>query len=243
MVDTLSHIRAEIDRGIEALNVRDRDRAIDHFQRALDGLDGVADLKSRRDEFAKMAMLFCQLDVADLGLLAAREAVAIDEQLNDRNLLGQDILLCGTAMGTLGNLAAAEQAYRDGRQIFIEDENWANAASATTNIAILVGQEDIKQGIELLEESLVYLERQEFPDTEITTRIALIQALVVDHRPPERVFEVATGLFERFLDRLRPDQRENSIGPLEQVIDRHLAKHPEVDPAVWKAQKFPMLYG
>ena len=243
MVDIPSHIWAEINRGIEALKVHDRGGAVDHFQRALDGLEGVADLESRRDEFANMAMLFCQLDVPDLGLLAAREAVAIDEQLNDRSLFAQDTHLCGVAMHRLGSLAGAEQAYRDARQIFIDDKDWANAASATTNLAILVGQEDIKQKIELLEESLVYLGRYELPDTEITTRIALIQALVVDNRPSERVFEVATGLLERFLNRLRPDQRQNSIGPLEQAIDRYLAKHPDVDPVVWKARSFPMLYG
>ena len=213
-----------------------------YLQQAFDRLEDVADLKARRAQYARLATLFVRLEAADRGLLAAREAVALDEEVGDRNLLGQDILLCGTAMGTLGNLQAAEEAYRDARRIFIEDKNWANAASATTNIAVLVGQEDIAQGIELLEESLVFLKRKGFPDTEITTRIALIQALVVANGPPKRVFEVAKELYRKFKDELRPDQRENSVGPLEDAIERYLAKYPVPDAAAWKTKKFPMIY-
>jgi tetratricopeptide (TPR) repeat protein len=228
---------------MKALESGDRDGAIDAFQEAFDGLDHVPEEQERRDKYALLGTMFINLDLPDRGLLAARAAVDLDEALNDRNLLGQDILTCGTAIGRMGNIAGALEAYRDARRIFVEDKNWANAASANTNIAIIVGQKDIGEAIDLLEESLTYLERIPFPDTEITTRIALIQALVVDDRPPERVFEVAQPLFAKFWDRLRADQKENSVGPLDQAIARHLAAHPVPDPAAWKAERFPEAYG
>ena len=239
----LKGIEALINSGIEALQTDDRDLAINYFQSALDDLEKVADLKKRRDKYALLASIFIQIQTGENALDAAQAAVELDEALEDRNLLGQDIILCGTALGTLGNHKAAEDAYRDARRIFIEDENWANAASATTNIAVLVGQNDIDQGIELLEESIVYLGRQAFPDTEITTRIALIQALVVAKRPPDRVFEVAAELFRKFWGDLRPDQKENSVGPLEIAIRRYISAHPVADVTKWKAQKFPEAYG
>ena len=241
--DALNQVTAAIEQGLEALQANDREGCIAGLQQALDGLGAVPDPRARRDQYARLASMFVRLNAADRGLQAAQEAVELDRALGDRNLEGQDILLCGTAIAALGNLPGAIAAYRQAREMFIEDENWANAASATTNIAIMVGQDDLDEGIGLLEESLTYLERQAFPDTEITTRIALIQALVAANKPTERVFDVADKLFGNFLGQLRPDQRENSVGPLEQALDRHMLQHPELDPAVFRAQKFPMLYG
>ena len=241
--DVRDQVREDVERGIRAFEGNHRDRCISFLQRAADRLDEITDTKDRREMYSQLGTLFIQVNAPERALLAAQEAVALDRELGDRNLEGQDILLCGTAIGTLGNVAGALAAYREAREIFIEDENWANAASATTNIAVIIGQEDIDQGINLLEESLTYLERQAFPDTEVTTRIALIQALEVAGRPPERLFEVAEVLFEKFLQQLRPDQRENSVGPLEQAIARYMLEHPDMDPLFWKADRFPMLYG
>ncbi len=243
MPDALANVRVLIDRGIEAIQAGDGNLAVNELQTAFDRLGDVADRKSRRDKYALLGTLFIRLQAGERALAAARAAVELDEALGDRNLLGQDILMCGTAIGTLGNHEGAVAAYRDARRIFLEDENWANAASATTNIAIIEGQNDIDAGIEMLEESLGYLARQPFPDTEITTRIALVQALVVAERPPQRVFEVAADLFRKFWDELRPDQRENSVGPLDIAIERHLAAHRVADPAAWKRNKFPEAYG
>jgi tetratricopeptide (TPR) repeat protein len=240
---TLQTIKSQTDRGVKALTRGDRSGAIDAFQEAFDGLDDVPNMRERRDEYALLGTMFIKSGAPDRALLAARAAVELDEALNDRNLLGQDILMCGTAIWHMGNIAGAIDAYRDAHRIFVEDQSWANAASANTNIAILVGQKDIVGAINLLEESLFYLDRAPFPDTEIKTRIALIQALVVDKRPPQRVFEVAQLLFARFWGRLRSDQKENSVGPLDDAIARHLAANPVADPTAWKAKRFPEAYG
>ncbi len=243
MTDGLAEVEAIIDSGFEAIKQGDREHAIDEFDSAVDKLDDVSDRRKRRDKYAQLAQMFIQLQAAERGLDAARVAVELDEELGDRNLLGQDVLLCGTAIGRMGNVQAAVNAYSDALKIFLEDENWANAASANTNIAVIVGQNDIDQGIEMLEQSLVYLGRQPFPHTEIITRIALIQALVVAERSPERVFQVAGELFAKFWHELRPDQRENSVGPLEMAIKRYLLQHPVADVAAWKAERFPQVYG
>ena len=243
MPDALTQVKRQISAGVAAFEANDRDGALACFQQALDTLEAVEDKTAQRDQFARLGTGFIHLGAPDRALLAAQAAVALDQELGDRNFEGQDILLCGTAYAGLGNLQAALSAYRDARDIFVQDENWANAASANTNIAIYVGQQDLDQAIDLLEQSLTYLTRQAFPDTEITTRIALIQALVVAERPEKRVFEVARVLFDNFLEQLRPDQKENSIGPLEQAIERYFKQHPQPDPAAWKAKQFPTLYG
>ncbi len=232
-----------IAQAVDAIRISDKQGAVAHLNRAMQALENAPNERDRRDRYVAVANWLLRLGEAMGGLEAARAAVAVDEAMEDRNLLGQDILLVGTAVGTLGNLHAAEQAYRDARQIFIDDENWANAASATTNIAVLIGQDDIDAGIDLLEESLVFLSREEFPATEITTRIALIQALALAERPGERVFEIAATLFERFWDELRPDQKQSSVGPLEQVMARHFSTTPVADEAGWKATRFPAAYG
>lgn len=236
-------VEAHIDRGVQGLQAGDRSRAIDEFQGAFDRLEEIPDRKRRRDKYALLGTLFMNAQAPDRGLLAARAAVALDEALADRNLLGQDILMCGTAIGHMGKIQDAIDAYEDARRIFLEDKNWANAAAATTNIAVIVGQNDINKGIRLLEQSLGYLEKAPFPATEITTRIALIQALVVAERAPERVFDVAAPLFRKFWSQLRPDQKENSVGPLEKAIGQYLTTHPVADVAAWKAQRFPEAYG
>ena len=100
---TLQTIEAEIDRGIKALEGGDRGGAIDAFQDAFDGLEDVVDQRVRRDKHAFFGTLFINPDMPDRGLLAARAAVELDKALNDRNMLGQDILKCGTAIGRTGS--------------------------------------------------------------------------------------------------------------------------------------------
>ena len=140
----------------------------------------------------------------------------------------------------LGVAEEASRAYRSALAIGLEQRHFANAASASTNLAVLLANSgQLDQAIELLKNSLEYLEKESFPDTEMNTRSALIQLLSATKREPLFAIETARALFSRFRN---TRQAEATIPALERIIARHLQRHPELDEQAWKAQQFPTIF-
>jgi tetratricopeptide (TPR) repeat protein len=141
------------------------------------------------------------------------------------------------------NLGRTEEAVgiqKRALKISLDNGDYANAASASTNLALIVGRQGrMDEAINLLKSSLAYLEKKPHPNTEIITRLALIQALGAEQREPELAVNVARELFKRFSDKLRPDQRNAVTGPLKNIIRRH----PELEPEEWKRENSPWGYG
>jgi len=228
--------------GIDALRQNKRDQAALHFRDALDSYEEIENDAERRTELGAFALLLDQTGFPDLSLIAARQAVDLSVKLGDKRRQAEDIVTCGNAQLHLGNTKEAVGLYREALDICLANGDLDNAASASTNIAIIVGnQGDMKEAVKLMYKSLDYLAKKEHPATEITTRLALTQALEMEGHPPEEIFDVARPI-ARFANNLRDDQWVNLRGPLEQSIQRYVAKHPQAKPAEIKRDMLSGLF-
>jgi tetratricopeptide (TPR) repeat protein len=237
--------RAEANKGIDKLRMRRPDEASVHFTNALDRADDIGDDRARRDELAGLAGLFAMAGFADLALLAAQEAVDLDEALGLPLEAGLDTLTLGNAHSAMENVAKAEACFRSALAAFVSLKSFANAASATTNIAAIVanrGQMD--EAIELLETSLEYVKQEPFDETEIQTRFALMQALEIRKRDAKVALDNARELCSaRLFGSIPRAQRQIALDFVNGVIDRYLAAHPVGDMKTWKKRNFPTLAG
>ena len=140
-----------------------------------------------------------RLGFPDLALMAAEDSVILDRELKLDRLLHQDLLAIGNAHLNLGNVGKAEACYREALDIAIGREDWANAASASTNLGNVAAQrEDFPTAIEHYEKSLEYLAKEPFPDTEMNTRMMLLQVSEIQKVDVERVLDNARRLCEGF---------------------------------------------
>lgn len=236
----IKHSEQQANAGLNALKQGRRDEARLCFGRALEHLEGVKDQARKRREVGIMALLFSGARFNDLALMAAEDAVEMDEESGNRSHLAEDLLTRGSAHESLGDAAAAEQDFQRSLQICLEDGSYANAASASTNLAGCVWNRGQKgEAVMLLKKSLRYLEQEAFPDTEINTRIALIQMLDAEQQEPELAIETARTLMQRFSKQLRKEQADVALGALRPIVQRYLQAHPEINGRAWKARTFP----
>jgi len=234
--------REAANNGIEALKQKQRDKAAMHFNTALDHFDTIAEATERRSELGTFALLLDQVGFPDLSLVAAQDAVELDKQLDDRRKLAEDIVTCGNAQLHMGNTDEALALYRQALDICVENGDLDNAASASTNIAVIIGNRgEMDEAIRMMYQSLEYLAQQPHPATEIITRIALTQALESEERPPEDIFRVARPV-ARFANKLRQDQWDGLRGPLEQTVTRYVQRHPGTNPLSVKRENLPGVF-
>ena len=101
--------------------------------------------------------------------------------------------------------------------------DYADAASAATNLGSLFAREgDLVEAAALLEQSLAYLEREPFPDTELKTRFMLLQVLDVQGAARRHVLDAAAPL-GRWSDQLTEPLRDR----LTEVVEAALRDCPE----------------
>lgn len=242
--EIVERIRDTTRAGIDALEHNDVDQASVRFAAVLDLCDEIDDDRARRDEYALLAGI-TEARFPDLALSAAEEAVDLDRTLELENKLPQDLIAVGNAHLNMQNTPRAEELYRQALDILLEQEDWANAASANTNLgAIAADRGDLAGALQIFETSLGYLARSPFEHTEVQTRFALLQVYEFEDIDVERALANATELWDRLFDELHPVQREAGAGFLEQLCERYLQAHPEIDDGeAWRAAAFPRVYG
>ena len=214
-----------------------------HCWRALVVLDGVKDLRMKRNCLIGLAERFFNgLTFFDLSLFAVQSAIEIDESLSDPKSLAGDLLIYGNIQRDLGNTTSAIETFRKSLEMSIEIEAFANAASASTNLAVmLANNEKMDEALSLLYRSLSYLKKAPFPETETNTRLILINILYLKSIKPEEVIENAEVLFNRFSNKIPGHTKSLVSSALEKAIAKYLLDHPEIEPQLFRAQKFPLL--
>jgi tetratricopeptide (TPR) repeat protein len=156
--------------------------------------------------------------------------------------MAEDMLTVGNIHIYMENTAKAEACFTEALTLFRKRGNWANAASATTKLAnIVANRGQMAKAIELLEESLNYLAKAPFEETEIQTRFALLQAMEFDGRDVDRAIENARRLCGSYWDKMPEGQREVVRDFVGRAVDRYMQAHPQTNVAQWKAQNFPMI--
>ena len=162
---------------------------------ALQALDAVGDDDERRSLAGRLGAVCLHAGFDDLALLALDVGIELHEAAGDIRALENDRMTVGTVHFRLGNLAAAESAWRRVHEDAVRNGDDANAASASTNLASLYAQEDrFADAADLLEQSLACLAREPFPETELNTRFLLFQVLAAQGAAPARVLDAAAPL-------------------------------------------------
>jgi hypothetical protein len=131
--------------------------------------------------------------------------------------------------------------YNQAHDISLSIGDYADAASALTNIAgITFNIGDKGKAIDMLYESLGYLVKQPFPDTERSTRITLVQALEFEGRSTEEIFAVA-GQIVKFTGQLQSMERDVLRSSLLATVNRYVKDHPDSNTSAVKTKFLPGL--
>lgn len=234
--------REEANMAIDLLKQSRRDEATTHLYNALDQYEAIKDINKRRSELSTFASLAELLEFPDIATMAALKAIEIDKQLGNHQDLANDLLTYGNVQTQLGNVKEALSLFRQALDVFLENGNFADAASASTNVAGILGNSGkIDEAIKMMYQSLDYLTKQPFSDTEKNTRIGLAQLLEYEGRPPEEVFSVAHPI-KQFVEILQPAEWNILRGTLEQTVNRYVQLHPETNSTVVKRDNLSGLF-
>lgn len=215
-----------------------------YFRKALNEFSRMPDPAQRRAVLGPAALAFESSGHHDLALAAVQDALVLDEQLQDHRHLAEDLLTQGNIQMQLGRVDDAEVSYERALARSLEHGHLDNAASASTNLAILLANSGrLPQAISRLQESLAYLLEQPHLPTEIHTRLALIQAVDAAQADAAIAVDAARGLFGRPATPVDASQWQAVEEAFERCLARYLAEHAELDARAWKAQVFPQLFG
>ncbi len=231
--------------GILAQNQARFDDAGLRFWQALTCLDKLPATKPRLDQTRALVTLFRKTAHEDLCLLALREAIRLEEALKDQKALACDLIQYGNVHDQLGNVEEAKCTFKYVVDRCLEAGDYANAASASTNLAgLLANDGDGKQAITLLANSLVYLaESQEpFPDTELNTHVILIQVVHLYGGDPALAVKSGIEISRKFQDKLTDRHRKALGQPLQKAVEAFLEKKPQPDPGEWKRKNLAWVY-
>jgi tetratricopeptide (TPR) repeat protein len=242
-----SAVIAESDRlvqsGIAAQNERKFDDAGVYFFNALTCLAQLPAAEPRRDQTRQLASLFLKGGHEDISLLAAREAIRLEEELNDYKALASDLLFYGNIHQQLGNKAEAKATFEEVIARCLDVHDFANAASASTNLAIMIVEGgDGQQAIKLLTDSLEYLSKERFPETEFNTHATLIQVVDLYGGDPTLAVNSGIAISKEFSDRLTDQHRKALVEPLRKAVEAYLQKQPLPNPDTWKNENLPWVY-
>src|SRR5919109_4401430 len=112
-------IKAEIDRGLEALATANAAQANLQFANALFLAEEIPDERQRRDQFAALATLFESSGFSALSKLAAVQALTLDKTLGLGTLIAEDLCHLAALYLKLDDPRASEQCYRETLPILI----------------------------------------------------------------------------------------------------------------------------
>jgi hypothetical protein len=199
----------------------------------------------RRNELASLGRLCMRAGFEDLGLIALIAAAAELEAAQDHGSAESVMLDVGSVFTQLLELDEAAHWNQRALTLALKHEHHANAASASTNLALCALQlDDLARAQELASASLRHLEHADFPHTEAVTRALLTMLADRLDRPAEEAISVARPLFDSLRDAENGEHlRAQAAEALENLVRRHLAAHPELDAAAWKRMQLPQLWG
>lgn len=233
----------EIQVGMDAMRHGRKDEAGVHFWRALAYVENVLDLKERRDLLSWLSNIFLGAGFEDLALMAVQDALEADNRLGNQRYQTSDSITYANIHHRLGNLRQAEKQNRWIIKSCLTSGDYSNAASASTNLAGILANDDyLEEADNLLEKSLEYLQKENFPDTEIKTRLLLVQILELQKGNPERTFSEIRTLLDRFISHIPPQYLDVLVRSIENGVKRYRLDHPDIVAEAWKRQKFPELY-
>ena len=241
--EVIKKSQEEVNAGLVAIRQGMKDVAGTHFWYALQQLDKVNNPTERRNLYSEISELFLNTSFEDLALMAVLDALDADKELGLQRGLIKDSMTYANIHTRLGNLEESEAKYQTILQSCLKNGDYANAASASTNLAGIFADENyLEEATQLLQNSLDYLKGEDFPGTEINTYLMLIQVMEVQKREPEHIFATARMLLDRLYRKLQPQHCAILTQSIESTLNRYSQKNIEIDVDNWRKEKFPELY-
>lgn len=236
----IKEIDSDIEKGFQALQDKRNEYTSLYFNNALNRTEDINDERLRWEKFAAFSTLFNNYGFPDLALQAGKEAVILSSKLGKVSSVAQDIIAIGNAHLSMENRIKAEECYNQALSYFLEEGDYANAASAITNIAIIYTQrEENKKAINFLEKSIEYLSKKPFPQTEINTRVMLMQLQEIENDYLGGAIENAKKLTLNLLHEIPVNQRDIILQIVNRIVSKYLADHPDINPSEWRSDNFP----
>lgn len=232
-----------MERFIDAHKSGRRDLAGVHAMTALESFSKIADKQRRREELRPLAVLFQRGGVEDLALVVLSRLVVIEQALENHQGVTSALLDIGNIYTGMENYDDARSYAERALDVALENGNFADAASASTNVAsVFARRGDYESALPRLRRSLELLRKAENPHSEFITRALLIELLDKVGSNTDEAFAVARPLFGR-LSSFAVQIQSQLVEMLERIADRHPAVSDHTDLIEWKAKALPELWG
>ena len=241
--DLVQTCQKEVNEGIRFLQQSDKIRAGKYLMEGLKCAENILEPREKHEQLSMLALLFEMLGFYDLSLMAFQQAIELNTQLKDENLLAKDLLHIGNAITSLGKFQKAEEIFRRALPIFLKNNSYDDLACTLTNIGqIMANQGRFLESVDMFKKSLEYLQEEPFPDTEFTTRMKLIEGLGLSQLEPETVIENAKILYSKFENRMHSPDIKVLHKFIDEAITKYLQKNPQLDSQTWKQRECPWLF-
>lgn len=229
--------------GLKTLEQGNELGAVEAFRKGLNYILQVEAPKERRNLLSEISQLFANLRLVELARDAVLYAIQLDEELNlPKQSLTKDYITYGTILYQMGNIDQAKIGYEKAIELSLHNQDYGNAASASTNLAFILGHSDLdNEAIDLLRNSLDYLTKVNFPDTDMKTRLLFAQFSQRADVKPQEVIDVTSEL-SQYSDSLHSTEKDAIRNSLEIAIERRLEEEPPIDPHKLRMAKFSWLF-
>jgi tetratricopeptide (TPR) repeat protein len=239
---TIQKVREMRAAALMHLQRRDPRRASYFFTRAAYFAEDIEDPLLRRNEYGPLAEHLIRAGLGEMGLRLALEAISIDRKLGDTRRLVSDFLSYGNALGRMGRHGKALEAFKQALDISLTEGAYANAASAATNIAAIYANGGrFDDALKLLSDSLGYLRKSPFPETEVDTRLSVLRLYEHLKKPPRLSLDFGRETLDCVGTEMGQRRRAELSGLLNEAAGRRAAEEPSLSREELIAQLFPEL--
>lgn len=235
-------VYAKARQAIEALSHGDQAKAEMCFTQAVSYTEDFVDPAARRAAAGPLTLRLLKSGFFDLALQLAREAIRLDEKLDDAAHLGEDLNAYGWALWQAGQPAKAGQLFQQALDYCEANGFHANAAAACSNLGRLLSTQGRHAEAEgAFQRSLALLRLQPFADAEIRTQVFRVVNAHQAGRPPAEVVEIARQAEQAVGPAMTPEHKNMMIDALEAPLHAYFAGHPEIDARRWLRENFAAL--
>jgi hypothetical protein len=231
--ETVERARDLTSEAMDALAAGDERRASVSLARAVSRLEGVERPEVRWAELGPLGALLVWTGFSDLGLNVVWTVIQLDYELHRLERLVDDLVMYGLALYSVGD-AKAKDAFTEAHDLAVGNERYADAASASTNLAVVFLNDGDPQSAEaLLHRSLRHLAHEPFPETEIYTRLNMLEVWEALGEPAERRLQLARETVEHLGPDLDPERRTAIAEVLQRIVEQARVERLELAELTW----------
>jgi tetratricopeptide (TPR) repeat protein len=235
-----------INKALHFFRIHNRGEAQKCLRSAIDSALKIDTAKEKRERLMYCVHFCKQAGFLDFALEASQAAVKIDYANKDGSKdLQNDLIDYGNIHLDLGNYQKAIEAFNKSLEICLGQNDYANAASTSTNIGIVFETAgDHAKAFDCFEKSLEYLKKEPFEETELNTLSAWLMVCNDQNVPPGLIMERAarlTELMSRSDSPVLPQMKAGLKPYLMTAIKKHLKGKKEAELKAFATANFPWL--